>query len=258
LYFLRHLALTALREGDRAQAAEASREFISLSPRPYTKETWESIVAITHGTQDRGFELLRTQADEANALLGAQAAQKKILDCIAREQIVPYSADKQPKMDWQDFEKLVVDQHGSLGREAVLGARMMNDLLKEDWARFGTSYLRYFETAISRSPYSLHSLSYQVLRHVNDTKVLEIAIEVMRWQVNSEREWPVFGRYDPTELDTYARLLHKVGRTSEALEWQERAVAVSGGRDQEILENLQRMRAKSPHHGDELAASTLP
>lgn len=52
-----------------------------------------------------------------------------------------------------------------------------------------------------------------------------------------------FGRYDPVELDTYAALLNKVGRSSEALEWQQRAMVLGDGRDREIAEHLEMMRA---------------
>jgi hypothetical protein len=244
--FLRRLALMALRLSDRAQAAEASKELMVRAPQPYTREVWETIAAITQSSQDPGFELLRTHGDELDVVLGAQAAQKKILDIIGRELIVPYFQEQKRKIGWKDFETLVAKRHGALGREAVLGARMMDDLLKENWAGFANSFVRYFETAICRSPYSLHSLSYRVLKHVNDPQAIDTAIRVMSWQITAKREWPVFGRYDPIELDTYANLLYKAGRNVEALEWQRRAVALSGGRDCEVVENLERMIRETP------------
>jgi hypothetical protein len=65
----------------------------------------------------------------------------------------------------------------------------------------------------------------------------------MRWLLDMPREDPVFGRYDPTELDTYANLLYKAGRASEALEWQQQAVAASFGRDPQIIANLQKIKS---------------
>jgi hypothetical protein len=67
----------------------------------------------------------------------------------------------------------------------------------------------------------------------------------MRWQIDAPRESPTFGRYDPVELDTYANLLYKSGRIADALEWQERAVALSDGRDREIVANLEKMKMKN-------------
>jgi hypothetical protein len=57
--------------------------------------------------------------------------------------------------------------------------------------------------------YLLHNLSHQVLRHVSEPQVLESAIRAMAWQLDWPREDPVFGRYDPVELDTYANLLDR-------------------------------------------------
>ena len=48
---------------------------------------------------------------------------------------------------------------------------------------------------------------------------------------------------DPTQIDTYANLLYKAGRHREALEWEEKAVRLSTGRDKEITDNLGAMKA---------------
>jgi len=245
LPFLRDLALAALRQADREAAEQATSEFLSRVPQPYTAETWRSIAGMTQHSAGRAFKLFRTRAAEVNSLLGEQAAEKKILEIITRELVAPYFQDRQRAKSWTDFERAVVDVHGPLGREAVLGARMMDGFVKEDWVDFGNCYARYFETALSRSPYSLHSLSYRVLQHVTDPRVIEVAVRVMKWQISANREAPVFGQYDPVELDTYARLLFKSGRRAEALQWQQRAVTLSDGRDQEIVQNYARMKSQS-------------
>jgi hypothetical protein len=74
----------------------------------------------------------------------------------------------------------------------------------------------YFRTAIPRSTYPLHNLSYQVLEHVSDWQVLNMALKVMQWSMDSDNPDSVFGRYDPTELDTYANRLYKLARKPEA------------------------------------------
>jgi hypothetical protein len=241
LSFLRRLALMALRQGDEAQATELSDAFVTHAPQPFTRQIWETIIAITQTRRDRGFELLRANAEQVNAVLGAQTAEMKLLEIIQRERIAPYFHDKQRKLSWQEFTKSVAAEHGALGMEAVYGARMMDALLKEDWTSFGSWFVQYFATAIPRSPYLRHSLCHRVLVHVSNTAALETAIRVMRWLLDVPKESPVLGRYDPTELDTYANLLHKVGRAAEALDWQQQAVALSDGRDRDILANLQKM-----------------
>jgi len=241
--FVRRLALMAQRLGHHAQADELGNEFIALAPVPHTPEILRSIVAIAHGTRGKAFELLRTRTDEINASLGDQTAQKRMLDVLRRELLVPYFQNKQRPMRWDEFEAHVVREHGALGREAVAGAKMMDDLLEEDWTSFGASYARYFETATPRCPYAVHALAYRILKHVSDARAIETAIRVMQWQLNAPRDWPVCGRYDPVELDTYAGLLHRAGRVAEAIEWQQKALELSCGRSKDIAANLERMRS---------------
>jgi len=241
--FLRRLALMALRQKDQVQATAAGDAFIAQAQSPYTRETWQAIVAITNTSKDSGFRLLRTHAAEIDAALGPQEAEKKFLDIVQREVVTPYFKDRHRKKSWPEFADAVAAQYGELGREAVEGAQMMENLIDEDWVGFGNSYARYYRTAFPRSIYLLPTVAYQVLLHVDDVKVLEAAIRAMEWQLVSMREAPVFGEYDPTEVDTYANLLHKAGRTTEAIQWQEKAAALSHGRDPEILQNLERMKS---------------
>lgn len=246
LPFLTRLALMAFRQGDAAQAREVGDAFVARAPRPFSEETWKTIAALTHSSRDKGFELLRTQSAEANAALGAQAAETKILEIIRSERIEPYLKQKARSVDWQAFERSLAVQYGELGREAVYGAKMMDDFAKGDWASFGRAYTRYFQTAIARSPYAVHSLSYRVLAHVEDPNALETAVRVMKVRLETPKVDPVFGRYDPVELDTYANLLYKLGLTQEAVVWQERAVVLSDGRDADIISHMEKMKLGLP------------
>lgn len=246
--FLARLALMAHRQSDITLAREVGDAFVENVPRPYSAETWRTIAAITRSSKDKGFELFRTQSTEVNAALGPQSAEKKVLEIIQRELIVPYFRQTTRTLDWDAFETTVAEQYGDLGREAVRGAKMMDFLIKEDWIGFGRAYAKYFETAISRSPYWVHSLSYRVLAHVDDPSAIETAVRVMKWRIDSPREAPVFGRYDPVELDTYANLLYALGRKTEALHWQQMSVVLSDGRDPEIIANLRKMSDEALTH----------
>jgi hypothetical protein len=243
---LRRLALIALRQSDHATAAEAASTFIARSSEPYSIECWRLIAAMTRTLQDPGFELLRTRASEANAALGSHVVQHTLLNVIRREFLDPYLNDPQGTPDWEGIEAEGVMRYGELAREAVQGARMMHELVRSDWRTFARSYVNYYATALGHSAYADHALAYRVLENVDDVATLEVALRVMEHLIEQQHEFK-FGPYDPAELDTYAGLLHKVGRVSEALRWQQKAVAVCEGRDPQIVENfrLMRMRRKA-------------
>jgi tetratricopeptide (TPR) repeat protein len=246
LPFLKRLALMALRQGDQVQATEVGNALIAGLPEPYSADSWATIAAITGATQDKGFELLRTRTEEANAALGPHVAQKKIVEVIGREAIEPYLKDKQRTPDWTALEETIAAHYGALGREAVYGARMMYHFSKREWTDFGRFYARYYASAIPRSLYPVHMVTYQVLMRVNDAEALETAIRAMQWYMDSNREFLIRGRYDATAIDTYANLLYKVGRKAEALEWQQKAMVLTEGRDWEITEHFGKMRTGVP------------
>jgi hypothetical protein len=244
--FLRRLTLMALRQNDQAQATAAGNEFIARSQPPYSKEFWQAVTAITRTSSDKGFELLRTRMQAANEVLGAQAAEKKILEVITREEIAPAVKDKQRAPDWAALEKAVTAKYDALGREAVYAAQMMEYGAREEWDNFGRLYALYYASALPRSLYPVPTLSYQVLEHVSDAGVLDTAIRVMKGHLDAEKDDSTWGRYSPVDLDLYANLLYKAGRRPEALEWQQKAVQLSDARDPEINLHLEKMKAGAP------------
>ncbi len=237
LPFLRRLALMAIRQKDRAHATEAGNEYLDGLPQPYSKDAWAFIQVVTRTPKDRGFGILRAQTEQADAILGKDVAAAKIREAIRREEIEPYLAPGNGPPDWAAIETRVAANYGALGAEEVYGSEMIYCLEKQDWKNFGKYYLRYFDTAVTRSEYPINNISYALFEHVTDPAVLEAAIKAERYSMET------LAKDDPTEIDTYANLLYKAGRNREAIEWQEQAVRLSAGRDKEITDHLGAMKA---------------
>lgn len=243
LSFLRQLSMAAIQQRDQALATEAGNEFIDRLPQPYSKDAWDFIQAVTRTSRDRGFDILRAQTEDVDAAMGENAAESTIRQVIGREEIDPYTSGRDSSPDWASIEKKTRAKYGVLGAEKVYGAEMIYYLGKEDWASFSKYYMLYFETATSRSEYSISDLSYTLLRYVVDADVLEAAAKVCGSSVDLE---DTRGESDPIAIDTYANLLYKLGKKQEALEWEERAEQLSQGRDQDIAGHLKKMKAGQP------------
>jgi hypothetical protein len=97
LPFLRWLTLSAISQQDQANATAAGNEFIRRSPQPYSKEVWAFIYAVTRTSQDKGFEILRTQAEMANAILGKDAVDAKVNDIMRREATISQTSQSNNK-----------------------------------------------------------------------------------------------------------------------------------------------------------------
>ncbi len=238
--FLRHFTLMAIRQKDQVHATEAGNEYIDRSPQPYSKDAWTFIQVVTRTSKDKGFELLRTQTELVDAILGKNAAETTIREVIEGEEVSPHLSDKSGTPDWPAMEKAVVAKYGVLGGEAVYGAEMAYYLNKQDWSNYGKYYVLYFDTAATRSKYPVNNLSYKLFEHVSDPQILEAAIQADKHSVDK------LGSDDPTEIDTYANLLYKVGRKQEAIDWEQKALQFSQERDKEFVVHLEKMKAGQP------------
>jgi tetratricopeptide (TPR) repeat protein len=244
--FLKHFALLARRLGDQSSATQAGNELIDRSPQPYSADLWRFIEAVTGTSADEGFAILRAQSELADSVLGANAAEAKIREVIGREEVDPYTSDKTRSPDWAAIEVRATARYGALGAEKVYGVEMVHCLSQGDWQNFGKYYLSYYETAAGRSEYPIKYLLYMVLEYVTDPRVLEKAIAVAQQSMDSPNSMGALEKDDPVDVDTYANLLYKAGRSEEALRWQERALRLSEGRDQEVVGHLEKMKAGSP------------
>ena len=117
---------------------------------------------------------------------------------------------------------------------------MLYFLDKKDWSNFGRFYAQYVSTAKGHGEYPLSNTSYVVLEHVSDTAVLQVAIEANQPVADTS------GKDDPIGIDLYSNLLYKAGRRQDALEWEEKALRLSGGQDADITEHLKKMKAGEP------------
>jgi hypothetical protein len=242
--FLRHLTLMALREKDQARATEAGNAYIGQLKKPYAKDEWAFIAAVTRTSNDLGFEILRTQMSDADAMLGANAAEVTVRRVIEHDAIQPLAAGTSAHPDWPQIEKQVIASYGPLGAEAVYGAEMLTSVENRNWIAFGKYYALYFDTAATRSEYPINNISFALFQRVDDPKALDTAIRILKTSIDAGSRG-VFGK-DLTEIDTYANLLYRAGRAREAVEWETKVVALSEGRDPEFEEHLKEIQAGQP------------
>jgi hypothetical protein len=240
---LRQLSLMALEAGDEAFAVEVGNQFLDRQQLPYSEDVWKFVKAAVNSSSSRGFSMLRNRAIEADAVLGSNAAETVVRKVIRREEIDPYISTHNSPLDWGSMGDHVARKYGPLGAEAVNGVAMIYFLAHQEWDDFAKYYKLYFATAASRTEYPIGPLSYVLFQHVGDMAAIEAAIRSCKYIVDPLE---VRGPADPVDVDTYANLLYKAGRESEAMEWEELAGRLGDGRNQVIIEHLDRMRAGKP------------
>lgn len=68
---------------------------------------------------------------------------------------------------------------------------------------------------------TLNNYAWTIFENVSDTSLLKEALVWSRASLQDE--------ISPDKYDTYANLLHKIGRQKEAVEWEQKAVDMQPG-----------------------------
>ena len=111
---------------------------------------------------------------------------------------------------------------------------------KKNWPAFRDAVQAYINLDPSKvSPSQLNSFAWAIFENCDDPACVESALAWSKKSLEGEQE--------PALMDTYANLLHKVGKTKEAIEWQEKAIAaVDEASKAEYQATLEKMKKGEP------------
>jgi len=205
----------------------------------FTKENLNLIGSFLDNENSKAFELFMKEQEKINAVLGDNQAEKMVLLFIDKKYLPHGDLKKIKKADWDDLYKMVVSKFGILGEEQICAQRMMYYLINEDWRNYGLWYQKYLERGLKRGVYNINFLSWRLFEHVNDPEILEFACGVMKYVIET------WDQNSVESFDTYANLLYKVGKKTQAVEWEERAVKLSNDKN-EFVETLDKMKQGLP------------
>jgi tetratricopeptide (TPR) repeat protein len=189
---------------------------------------------IYEGTESKAFKFFMENKEEINAQLGPDKAEYSIRSTIADECIPKSATWESVKPKWDLLERNLTQRFGALGQEVMYGKRMLYSRDVLDWKNFGKYFVLYFERALKRPEYMINNIAWTVFEKVEDHKVLESAIGVMKYDIET------WDQQAADAYDTYANLLYKTGKRESAIEWEEKAVKLS--KNKEIAENLEKMK----------------
>lgn len=223
------LANTARSIGDTESAQKIADDYIdnyllNLKDKDLlNKENLLFIYAFLEDRNTRAFSYFIKNKDQVNGVLGYYQAEYAIMNLIERDAPIA-SSWLTTKPNWNLLEKEFTEKYGSLGKEAIYGLRMSYYSTVKDWVMYGVWYKKYLEIAFKHPRYDINALSWILFQNVTDVEVLNFACDVVmkyameEWYQNNVEAW-----------DTYANLLHKAGRTNQAISWEEKALKMKKG-----------------------------
>jgi thiol-disulfide isomerase/thioredoxin len=244
--FLKKLAVMAQKAYEMAKASEVASAYISTMSDPYTKDNLDFIGKFTSSSKDRGFAMMLENPEKVDAAIGKGKSKAMVTSIIIKEELYPQvrkvMTDK--TLDVPDFtavnEKAIqkYPQYASEITDYTDKTKINFYLTKKNWGSFKqevASYVaKYGEDKIS--PAELNTYAWQVFENCKD---MTCVTEALEWSKKSFKD-----KENPMFMDTYANILHKMGRTKEAIEVQEKAVAMTTDEasKKELQENLDKMK----------------
>lgn len=200
---------------------------------------------------DRYFYIFLNDAKKIDSIIGQPGFSSKVVDfVISKEEIFPKiyeNSNGRPigvAPDWNGLLGSVQRKYGKERAERnILDAQVSWYIAKKEWEKaIKYNVIKIEKQGIDTSffgRFGLNNFCYSlVFKHSSDTSVLKKAIiwmeQILKFEPNNA-----------SQIDTYAGLLYKIGKTLEAITWQEKAVRLSP-EDEEIREHLNKMRMKEP------------
>ncbi|MDE3253967.1 MAG: thioredoxin fold domain-containing protein, partial [Bacteroidota bacterium] len=228
--FLRTLASVAFDAYDMPNAKKISTEYIATQTDLLTRENLTFLDKFTQKSTDKGFDLFLNNTEKVDAVLGKDKAEQKIMGILTVENVYPVILKRStpenpaPIPDFDALSASLQTKYPKYGEELVAKGKVIYYQYKKDWNGFQSAVVafmnKYGEKA---SPAELNSYAWTVFDNCKD---MTCVTEALDWSKRSFKD-----KEEPMYIDTYANILHKLGRTQEAIQWEEKAVALAGAGD---------------------------
>jgi hypothetical protein len=234
--FLRSLAIMAQTNNDAITVIKASGEYIEMLRSPLFDANIKFIAHFTKNTKSPGFRILFNNIDRVSEVLGEDMGEAYTTKAIEADEITPY-VKKGTRPDWTAMEQRAVIKYGNLGQESVWQTKVFYSVNHKDWETFSQALTPYLEKygykRVWLNSDFINRMAWTTFENSNNRQALEAAATMAAEGLKQKETTNL--------LDTYANLLYKLGRTDEALKWEQKAVASSKG-DLEIKGNYEKMK----------------
>jgi hypothetical protein len=218
--FLRLLTVTAFTKRNRLVVSEVLNTYVGQLKNPLAIDNLKFIKFYTVSIKGEAFSVLYKNAIKVNELTGKEESEKITTRLIERDLIKPL-VPKDGAADWGHITKLVTEQYGELGKEIALQSEV-NDLLgKGKWDILQTKlpewYNGYGKNRSWVDANTLNLIAWGLFEGTLNKDLLNFGLMLSKRSLELEP-----GNH--YRMDTYANLLHKLGRTKEAIEWEKKAL----------------------------------
>ena len=196
----------------------------------------EYLIQHTRSSRDPGFTTLVENAVGIDSVLGPGIAEAHVIRALANDYVMRFLRTP-AGANWNFIHDLVAEKYPKQADEVVNFGKIIYFEQNQQWPEFqdavDTYITRYGDHAI---PEYLSNYALEVFKNCPDEKC---NLEALAWSKRAVAE-----RAAPWFMQTYAKMLYKLGNKDEALVWIQKALDVAGvnakHQYQETLDKMQR------------------
>ena len=242
--FLHRLTTAALGAYDIQTASKVANDYIATQPNLYTKENLSLLKEVTQSSSDKGFQIMLTDADKVDAVMGKGTADAVVQNIIMQEDVYPILFPKNvasrkalAEPNWSDVDNTLQTKYPAQAPSISAYSKAIFYMYKQDWDKFGPAVVSYMKSyGENAGNDQLNQFAWTVFQNCSDETCLQNALA---WSKRSfERD------QTPGFMDTYANILYRLGKKEEALQWEQKAMdtAMEGEKAgyQETIDKMKR------------------
>lgn len=221
--FLRSLAYAANEAYDNETKDKVATAYLATQSDLYTKDNLEFLGKFTTNSKSKGFEVVLKDPKKVDDVLGKGTADKILSEVIMNEEAYSLLRKPDQNVDIDGLEAKIKAKYPSVDLSkdlAMFKAQFYQN--KKDWKNYQSAALSYMKKyGAEADPSTLNSFAWTVFENCPD---MACVAEALSW---SKRSLDATKNAEPMFIDTYANLLHKAGKTKEAVTWQQKAVELA-------------------------------
>lgn len=176
----------------------------------------EKYVTDMHASQ---FGVLLNYQPEFEKRVGTEKVNNKIYNVYLSSALKIAKSSQTDEAKYQELKKELSTTNFKRAKEIIVQADMAWYARQKNWDRFAQSTINYMDTYPTTDPVKLNSLAWDFFEHVTNKAQLDKALAWAQLSVKLQDK--------SYNNDTYANLLFKLGRKSEAIKVEEKAAQLA-------------------------------
>jgi len=217
------------------------RAWLPLIKDVYTTDRLQMIAQIAIWPGSPEFDLFYHNAEKINHLFKPGFAEGIVMNAVIQHNQLIVEAFNNPAStpDWEKISREISDQYGAaLAHRIVISIKPAYYKRTKNWDLFIKSLMTFLKERESKlDSIDLNNSAWDIFQYSSNTEDLKYALSLSERSMHSQKNNPLF-------MDTYANILYKLGRKTEAIAIETEAMNLTEPSDRpDYQQTLDKMKS---------------